>query len=91
MKRSFLQLAVILGFSWLLANAAFGAETRYLVLGGTEGSGSRAFTRELVRLWTLPGAIKDKDFVYAHVYCCNAIFIVILSILIDTYMTSMLT
>lgn len=62
MKRSFLQLAVILGFSWLLANAAFGAEPRYLVLGGTEGSGSRAFARELVRLWTLPGAVKDKDF-----------------------------
>ena len=61
MNRHLLLLAVVLGFCWALASVAFGTEQHYVVLGGTEGSGSHAFARELVRLWKLPGAVKDNE------------------------------
>ena len=60
MNRLLLLLAAVLGCG-ILASVAFGAETHYLVLGGTESSGSREFAQELVRLWKLPGAVKDKE------------------------------
>jgi hypothetical protein len=60
MNRPLLLLAAVLGCG-ILASAAFGAETHYLVLGGTESTGSREFAQELVRLWKLPGAVKDKE------------------------------
>ena len=62
MNQHLLLLVLVLGCNWICSGTVFGAETHYVVLGGTEDSGSREFARELVRLWKLPGAVKDKEF-----------------------------